>query len=134
MSSAWRWKGRSVTQVTEALDALVTLRGSIAHRVVASQRVRKKDVLDARDLISRLAAKSSNRVRTFLHERVGKYPWGRCRIGACADATEGLECPAPTREWGGGDHGMAKVGVRDGHLVEDMDTASFPSTRSLRAA
>jgi len=75
LSSCWYWKGRSIAQTTEALDALVTLRGSIAHRVTASASVQKKDVLEARDLISRLAARSSNHVRIFVHKQIGKYPW-----------------------------------------------------------
>jgi hypothetical protein len=76
LSSHWRWKGRSVAQVTTALDDLVTLRGSIAHRVTASKSVRKKDVIEARHLISRLAARSSNQLRAFVRTQVGKHPWG----------------------------------------------------------
>lgn len=75
LSASWRWNGRSVEQTTKALDELVTLRGSIAHRVTASAAVQKKDVVEARHLISRLAAKSSNQARTFVHKHSGKHPW-----------------------------------------------------------
>ena len=75
MSSSWSWKGRSVAQSSVALDALVTLRGSIAHRVSAAKNVRLKDVREARDLIFRLAVRSHNRACRFLAGTVGSTPW-----------------------------------------------------------
>ena len=75
VSSAWNWKGRSVMQARAALDRLVTLRGSIAHRVATSKRVRLKDVRDARDLVFRLAVSTHNRVSDFLLAETGTTPW-----------------------------------------------------------
>lgn len=79
LSSCWKWGGRSSSQVSNALDKLVTLRGSIAHRVQHSQGVRKKNVTDAIGLISRMAAKSHNEVRRFIKNRTGRYPWGQVK-------------------------------------------------------
>lgn len=76
MSKKWRWSGRTSIQAVEALDQLVTLRGSIAHRVKHSRSVRKQDVKNALDLIGRLAVRSNNETRTYVHGKVGKYPWG----------------------------------------------------------
>ena len=75
ISGYWKWKGRNQLGSVTAIDALVTLRGSIAHRVQHSRSVRKKHVSDAVELISRLAAKSTNGVRTHVHACTGKYPW-----------------------------------------------------------
>lgn len=75
LSSSWRWGGRTAPAASKALDELITLRGSIAHRVKSSQAVRKVDGKNAVELVSRLAAKSTNHVREYVHKRVGKYPW-----------------------------------------------------------
>ena len=74
ISKRWSWKGRTAASKAD-LDALVTLRGSIAHRVKATRIVRKKDVIDARDFISRLAVKSHNAVTSDLEHLLGTRPW-----------------------------------------------------------
>jgi hypothetical protein len=75
LSSKWRWSGRTPSGSARDLDALVTLRGSIAHRVEATRTVRKKHVQDARHLIWRLAIKSHNAVNAYVASRVGPRPW-----------------------------------------------------------
>jgi hypothetical protein len=75
MSKAWTWSGRTQPAAVKALDELITLRGSIAHRVQHSKSVHKSTVVAAVELISRLAAKSTNQVRNHVHAAVGKYPW-----------------------------------------------------------
>ena len=75
LSSSWYWKGRSVTQTRQTLNDLVTLRGSIAHRVSSSEHVRLKDVADARAFVCRLAIKSHNKVCAFLRSVHGSSPW-----------------------------------------------------------
>lgn len=75
LSICWAWRGRSTTEATKALDDFVALRGSIAHRVKHSRSVRKVDVQNAVELVSRLAVKSNNEVRAFTYKLVGTYPW-----------------------------------------------------------
>lgn len=75
ISKKWRWSGRTSVQAVKALDDLITLRGSIAHRVKHSQSVRKQDVLNAFDLVGRLSVRCNNEIRTYVHGKVGKYPW-----------------------------------------------------------
>jgi len=75
LSACWHWNRRSAASSIESLDALVSLRGGIAHRVKHSTTVQKRDVTTAIDFVSRLAARSSNRVRDFIHERTGVHPW-----------------------------------------------------------
>jgi hypothetical protein len=82
ISSSWHWKGRSVAQVTTALDDLVTLRGSIAHRVSAARNVQLKDVKEARSFVFRLAVRSHNHTCTFLKAQVGSAPWVGVKFGA----------------------------------------------------
>ena len=75
LSQCWRWGGRSQQSAVDSLDDLVTLRCSIAHRVKHASPVRKKHVVSALFLVNYLAAKTSNKVRLHVHERVGVYPW-----------------------------------------------------------
>lgn len=81
MSSAWYWSGRSANQVEKALDELVTLRGSIAHRVTTSSSVTLNHVKGSRALINRIAVKSHNRTCRYLLEKLGKSPWTRLQFG-----------------------------------------------------
>lgn len=77
ISSSWYWSGRTRKSAEDALDDLITLRGSIAHRVTTSSSVTLKHVTDSRELINRLAVKSHNSVCAYLEEKLGKSPWGR---------------------------------------------------------
>ena len=75
MSKNWKWPGRSNRAALDALDKLITTRGSIAHRVQHARSVRKKEVLDAIQLISFLAAKSTNAVNSHLDSCTKNKPW-----------------------------------------------------------
>lgn len=77
VSSNWYWKGRKKGSAITALDDLITLRGSIAHRVTHSKSVYKKDVVSAIDLVCYLSAKTSNSVRAHTHSATGTVPWNR---------------------------------------------------------
>lgn len=81
LSSSWYWPGRSVQQTTTMLDDLVTLRGSIAHRVKTAHSVKLKDVKDARSLVYRLSVKSHNRARAYLLNQLGESPWMKVAFG-----------------------------------------------------
>ncbi len=78
---AWHWQGKSAAAAATDLDALVSLRGAIAHRVQASTPVYKKRARDEIWLVRRLAVRTSNRVREYVHERTRKYPWGKVKLG-----------------------------------------------------
>ena len=75
LSSDWKWIGRSVSTAEGALDSLVSLRGSIAHRVTTADSVKKTAVTDAQALLLRLAWRSHNAVNSFVRELVGDKPW-----------------------------------------------------------
>jgi hypothetical protein len=77
LSSGWSWSGRTQPSAVKALDTLIRLRGSIAHRVQHSESVHKSTVTSAVELVSCLAAKSNNLVRTYVHTVIGKHPWNR---------------------------------------------------------
>jgi len=81
LSKAWYWKGRSVDQSRQSLNDLVTLRGSIAHRVSGARHVRLKDVSDARDFVCRLAVKSHNAVCLHAHRFFSRTPWPLIKYG-----------------------------------------------------
>ncbi len=75
ISTSWYWPSRSVQQSTKTLDDLITLRGSIAHRVTSAKSVTLKQVMDGRSLVYRLAVKTHNRTCEYLEGQVGKSPW-----------------------------------------------------------
>lgn len=75
LSKQWRWHGMSASQACARLDALVTTRGEIAHRVRAGTYVRKEYVMKTAIFIQRLAAVTSNRVADHIESQVGKKPW-----------------------------------------------------------
>lgn len=79
LSSKWSWPGRAVGSAAKDLDALVTLRGGIAHRVKSSRSVRKVDVTNAIDLVSRLAERSNNEMHAYLHKLTKIDPWQKVK-------------------------------------------------------
>jgi hypothetical protein len=76
LSSSWYWSGRTSLSASDALDDLVTLRGSIAHRLDVDHSVRRTHVEHGIELVFRLSVKTSNAIRTHVHSMVHKYPWG----------------------------------------------------------
>ena len=76
VSKAWAWKGTTNKRALERLDNLITLRGEIAHRVVAGNSVHKKHVDQARHLIGFLSAVLSNQVAEHLSDIFGVFPYG----------------------------------------------------------
>lgn len=80
ISSRWHWKGMSEQDVSDKLERLIELRGSIAHRATTSKAVYKNVVEDYVDFITRLAVISNNRVLAFVTARTGKTPWKRYRF------------------------------------------------------
>lgn len=75
LSSHWHWPGCTNTNVVKRLKSLLDLRHEIAHGVKTSRSVTKKYVQDSNLFVIRLAAVSSNRVRTHLFSVTGKHPW-----------------------------------------------------------
>ncbi len=77
LSDSWTWRGTSPVQSRQRLSDLVTLRGSIAHRVSTGASVRKSIVIQNTEFIQRLAVISSNTVALFVNDTVGEFPWVR---------------------------------------------------------
>ena len=80
LSNTWYWKGISAANASRKLREFVELRGAIAHRGQLTESVKRVLVEDRRMFILRLAAKTSNVVRTSVRTQSGKYPWPRIRI------------------------------------------------------
>jgi hypothetical protein len=81
LSSNWHWFGKSSDRSRKDLSDLVTLRGSISHRVSATKKVYKKEVWNKLEFINKLALKSHNRVCAHIHSRTKKPPWNIFSIG-----------------------------------------------------
>jgi hypothetical protein len=75
LSATWRWKGSTPAKAASKLDDMVTLRGSIAHRVLAARDVGKAEVRQAAWFVLRIGSASSNAIRQHVRSRTGKYPW-----------------------------------------------------------
>lgn len=81
LSREWYWPGMSNQKVSDKLAELIDLRGAIAHRVDASRTVYKKDVVNFKKFILRLAVISHNRSVALLKLRTGKSSWRRYKHG-----------------------------------------------------
>jgi hypothetical protein len=75
LSACWKWHGTTADASKRKLEKLVELRGEIAHRVKATKAVTKQDLHEANHFIARLASRTSNNVRSFVHGRLGTFPW-----------------------------------------------------------
>lgn len=75
VSNSWKWSGTSNTNAKRRLENLVTLRGEIAHKVMAGRSVHKEHVVSARHLIGFLSAATSNRIADHLTEITGRTPF-----------------------------------------------------------
>lgn len=76
ISGSWRLSSRMAPeQARNKLDKYVTLRGSIAHRGVASKSVKKVDVEDYYSLIKKIAAKTGGKVNAHTRSITGRYLW-----------------------------------------------------------
>lgn len=80
LSSNWSWSHRTVENAQQRLSDLITLRGSIAHRVATGQKVYKGTVTDYSTIVNRLAVISSNQVRDYIHRRTNHFPWAKYSI------------------------------------------------------
>lgn len=75
LSSSWSWANSNASANEKFLDYLVSLRGSIAHRVEASDAVGKREVDGAIRFIARIAMKSHNQVNHYVNSKIGMHPW-----------------------------------------------------------
>lgn len=75
VSKSWSWRGMSVQSAREKLDALVTLRGDIVHRVAVDKSVYKNIAIDYAQFIQRLAVRTNNVTREHVAKLTGKVPW-----------------------------------------------------------
>jgi hypothetical protein len=76
ITDAWHWKHVSVDFARRKLDRLVTLRGSIAHRGSAGQRVKKEDAAGYLEHVIRLVMATDEKVGDELHRITGVRPRG----------------------------------------------------------
>jgi hypothetical protein len=81
ISSNWHWKRMSAANAVKALEDLIELRGSIAHRVQGTKSVTKASVSRAMKLIYCLSVITSNRVRTFVYAKTKKRTWPSYKFG-----------------------------------------------------
>lgn len=75
LSSSWSWAGMPAYRSRRKLDALVTLRHEIAHRVSTRRPVYKVTVIKHADFVHRLAEVTSNHLREILLSKTKKSPW-----------------------------------------------------------
>ncbi len=81
MSSLWKWRGMPHKTALNKLEALINLRGEIAHRVRSKRKVRKIDIINYARFISRISVIMSNHVGVFVHRCTNQPTWKLLRIG-----------------------------------------------------
>src|SRR5262249_58441927 len=82
LSKQWSWHKNTATAVVKRLEDMVSLRGTIAHRVSVGRYVRKGELLAALVLVQSLAAVSSNRLRRHLLKLTSTEPWPESAFGS----------------------------------------------------
>jgi len=75
VSKSWIWPSTTRGTVIRRLHKLIEVRGEIAHRGEASDSVTKYYIERSTGLVSRLAAITSNRIRSHIYALIKKYPW-----------------------------------------------------------
>jgi len=75
VSDSWTWHRSKADRSRQELSDIITMRGSIAHRVAPDKPVQKVAVERAVEFIGYVANLTSNRVRDHVHGIVGKHPW-----------------------------------------------------------
>ena len=82
VSSHWHWKGQTADGARRRLDAMITARGAVAHRVAAAKAVRKAYIDKCQSLVWRLAVITHNRVNAYLKPPTGVFPWHPYNYGS----------------------------------------------------
>jgi hypothetical protein len=75
ISKSWKWRGMRAESASAKLDALVRLRGDIAHRVAGAHSVTLNEARAARELVFTLATLSNNAVAKHLYFHLGGDKW-----------------------------------------------------------
>ena len=71
VTSAWSWSNMQPPRAAEKLDALVTLRGDIAHRGTGARRVHKANVLDYGAHVQGLVMTTDKHVNAAVAAQIG---------------------------------------------------------------
>lgn len=75
LSDEWHWRSKTAQSALQTLSDLVTLRGSIAHRVKTSKSVHKSKVRNSIKFINRICVISHNRINKYILSKTKKEPW-----------------------------------------------------------
>ena len=76
VSSTWRWSKRLTIKGTrDKLNKFIELRGEIAHRGKSADTVKKAQVIDYRNFIESLAAKTGGKVNSHVKSITGTPLW-----------------------------------------------------------
>ncbi len=82
LSRQWTWKGSSNQSVLDRLDRLLTIRHEVSHQVHSARSINKAYVQKSTQLVARISAVSTNRMRTHVRKVTGIVPWQRFKYGA----------------------------------------------------
>lgn len=75
VSKSWHWEKMPVAKARTKLDGFITLRGAIAHRGAAADRVKKSQVTAYFGHVKRLVAKTGGRVNSHVKNATGTSLW-----------------------------------------------------------
>lgn len=75
LSQRWKWQGMSAQAARAKLDEFVVLRGDIAHRGQAADRVTKRQAKDYATHVRHLVAKTGGHINTVMKKATGQPLW-----------------------------------------------------------
>ncbi|KHD05946.1 hypothetical protein PN36_06790 [Candidatus Thiomargarita nelsonii] len=75
LSDSWIWQGMSNEEAIKCLNTLLDLRGDYVHKNRSYRLISETDIEYFPKLIEALAGISANKVRDYIYDKVGYYPW-----------------------------------------------------------
>jgi len=75
LSDSWQWQGMSNEEAIKCLNTLLDLRGDYVHKNRSYRLISETDIEYFPTFIEALAGISANKVRDYIYDKVGHYPW-----------------------------------------------------------
>jgi hypothetical protein len=75
LSECWHWQGMNHDEAIKCLNTLLDLRGDYVHKNRSYRLIEETDIEYFPEFIQIVASISANKVREYIYDKVGRYPW-----------------------------------------------------------
>jgi hypothetical protein len=75
LSACWQWQGMNQPDAIRCLNTLLDLRGDYVHKNCSYRLIEETDIEYFPKVIKVLASISDNKVRDYIYDKIGIYPW-----------------------------------------------------------